>query len=554
MKTYNLFRTLFACACLAVLSGCGEFLDELPDNRAELDTTDKIYKLLVSAYPARTYVRMCELSSDNIDDQGEDSPHSWRILEQISYWTDIVDAENESNQQIWEKYYSAISHANTAIEAIEKLGSPKELLPARGEALMCRAYAHFCLSMIYCLPYHPEKASEYLGIPYLTAPETTLDPYYERGTLQNVYEHIAADIEEGLPLLNDNIYSVPKYHFNRSAAYAFAARFYLYYMKWERVIECADEVLGSNPAIVLRNWDDARKVEWGKQALDYIDPVHKFNLMLIPIISGNGNIFNAWSSSGARFTHTYRISKHETYRAKRPMGGPFDRFGSKSLDRVYIYQPYIFDTWEKIYMPKWPAQWEVTNLVTGAGYGRSTMVAFTTDETLLCRAEAYIHLKDYDAAAADLDVWNCSYFKVGQNGIVHLTRERINEVYGDPSSENYIPEYTAEAPTSRKTLHPHGFEIEAGEQENMIQCLLFCRRIQTIADGLRWADVKRYGIVVDRFDLTDYEDSTTSGFRVTTTLDELDLRRAIQLPQDVITAGLTPNPRNAEEPNHPFRQ
>ena len=88
----------------------------------------------------------------------------------------------------------------------------------------------------------------------------------------------------------------------------------------------------------------------------------------------------------------------------------------------------------------------------------------------------------------------------------------------------------------------------------MIQCLLFCRRIETLADGLRWGDVKRYGIVVDRFDNIDYVDTQTTGFRVAATLDDKDLRRAIQLPAEVITAGVEPNPRNADAPNHPFRQ
>ena len=552
MKTKYLFLALSAGAVATLFSACGEFLDELPDNRAELDSPEKIYKLLVSAYPDRTYVRMCEFSSDNVDDQGADDPNYWRILEQNAYWSDIVDADNESNSETWRSYYLSIEHANVALQAIEELGTPEELLPAKGEALLCRAYAHFCLTMLYCLPYHPEKASEYLGVPYITEPVTELNPDCERGTLEEDYERIAADIEEGLPLIDDNAYTVPKYHFNRSAAYAFASRFYLYYMKWSRVIECANEVLGSNPALVLRNWDDARSADWGDQALQYVDANNEFSLMLTTLFSSNGSIFNAWSSTGSRFTHTYRISKHETYRTKRPMGGAYDLYGDKSLE-MYRYSPYINDNIEKIYMPKWPSQWQTIDMITGVGYSRSTMVAFTTNETLLNRAEAYIHLKEYDAAVEDLDIWNNSYYTVGENDIVHLTRERINEVYGDPQSENYIAEYTSEAPTSRKPLHPHGFIVEPGEQENMIQCLLFCRRIETIADGLRWGDVKRYGIVVDRFDDINYVDSQTSGFRVAATLDEKDLRRAIQLPAEVITSGMEPNPRNADAPNHPFR-
>lgn len=554
MNTRNILKFTSVFAALCILAGCSEFLDELPDNRAELDTPEKIYKLLVSAYPDRTYVRMCEISSDNVDDQGEDDPNFSRLLLQNAYWNDMIDAENESNQNTWQQYYNAISNANTALEAIENLGTPEELLPAKGEALICRAYCHFCLSMLYCLPYHPEKASMYMGIPYMLAPEKTLNPHYERGSLEDVYRYIAADIEEGLPLIDDNVYTVPKYHFNRDAANAFAARFYLYYMKWDKVIEHADAVLGSEPSIVLRDWPDAAKAEWGRQAFDYIDPSHEFNLLLIPLFSTNGKFFNAWNESGARFTHTYRLSKQETYRAPRPMGGPYDLWGQKSLDRTYLYQPYINDNIQKIYMPKWPDQWQTLDQITGVGYGRSTMVAFTTNETLLCRAEAYIHLRRYDDAVKDMDTWSCSMFKVGENGIVHLTRERINEVYGDPESEAYIPEYTAEHPTSRKALHPHGFTVDPGEQENMIQCLLYCRRIETLADGLRWQDVKRYGIDVDRFDLINYVDEDTEGYRVAETLEHTDLRRAIQLPYEVISAGLTRNPRNADQPDHPFRQ
>ena len=62
----------------------------------------------------------------------------------------------------------------------------------------------------------------------------------------------------------------------------------------------------------------------------------------------------------------------------------------------------------------------------------------------------------------------------------------------------------------------------------------------TLGEGWRLQDVKRYGIVIYRRTLnasssvTDVKDSLTVN----------DLRRAIQLPQDVITAGLTANPRN----------
>ncbi len=562
-KHYILYTVAAALVSLVLMSSCTKFLDVMPDNRAELDSADKIKKLLTSAYPTRSYVRMCELASDNCDDAGENSDagkSSNMLMEQNSYWEDMTPADNDSNVNTWQQYYNAIGVANTALQAIEDLGTPTELLPAKGEALMCRAYCHLCLTMLYCLPYHPEKSKEYMGVPYMEAPETELNPEYHRGNLYDVYEKINRDIEEALPLINDSNYSVPKYHFNVNAAYALAARFNLYYMKWDKVVEYASKVLGSDPSILLRDWAYVKanlpfsSLDRGR---DYIDPNHQFNLMLIPLYGATANLFNQAYGDGARFAHNSRVAKMETFRAKRPMGGVFG-FGNTNdkSEEIYRHPPFpaLSNTNDKIYMPKWVAQWEMLDPVTFVGYLRCTMVAFTTNEVLLNRAEAYIHLKEYDAAIADLETWNQSYFRVGENNVVSLTRERVAEVYGNPLSKNYIAEYTTTAPTSRKPLKPHGFMVEEGEQENMIQCALYCRRIETIGDGLRLQDVKRYGMVIDRFDDTNYDDYNGTGFVLAQTLSDTDLRRALQIPAETISAGLEPNPRNEDAPTHPFRQ
>ena len=65
------------------------------------------------------------------------------------------------------------------------------------------------------------------------------------------------------------------------------------------------------------------------------------------------------------------------------------------------------------------------------------------------------------------------------------------------------------------------------------------RRVLTIGEGLRMQDVKRYGMVIYRRTVS--ESAEVLG--VTDSLTVNDPRRAIQLPQDVITAGLEGNPR-----------
>lgn len=551
----HLILLLIAFSMVSV--SCDKFLDTMPDNRTEINSVEKVQKLLVTAYSTKSHVRMFEYASDNVELFNDANASTSVLIEQTYAWEPISEADNESNVNIWQGYYDMIATANAALQAIEDMGETEELLPYKGEALLCRAYAHLCLTMIYCLPYDPEKASEYIGVTYMEKPETTLDPKYSRGTLQEDYDKIRRDIEEALPLMSDEIYSAPKYHFNRLAAYALATRFYVYSGEWEKAIDAANVVLGSDPTSVLRDWKTTSTLAWGGgvRELDYINPAHKCNLLLLPIYSINASLFHPWNGTGKRYTHTCRISKQETLRAKRPMGGPFDTGKSDSFLAVYHNIPYYWadQMTNSSYFPKWPSQWQISNPIAGTGYSRTTNVALSTGEVLLNRAEAYIHLGEYDKAAADLDMWSCSVFKVGQNGIVHLTKERIEEVYGSPASDAYIAEYTRELPTSRKPLHPQGFTIEPGTQEYMFQALLFCRRIETLGEGMRWMDIKRFGITIDRFDDTEYVDETNTGYKATVQLPYNDLRRAFQIPSESIIAGLEPNPTdNAANSSHPF--
>lgn len=178
--------------------------------------------------------------------------------------------------------------------------------------------------------------------------------------------------------------------------------------------------------------------------------------------------------------------------------------------------------------PKIPYYFEYTNPIAGTGYAHSIYVVFSADEILLCRAETYIMKEDYDNALKDLNLWVTNRITTG----VVLTRDKINDYYSG------LETYTPEEPTVKKPLHPE-FLIVSTEQENFLQCLLHIRRIETIHDGLRWFDVKRFGIVI-------YRRYLNANDLVETVLDSLsvdDPRRAVQLPKSVIEAGLTSNPR-----------
>lgn len=70
--------------------------------------------------------------------------------------------------------------------------------------------------------------------------------------------------------------------------------------------------------------------------------------------------------------------------------------------------------------------------------------------------------------------------------------------------------------------------------EHNIQMILQMRRITMIYHGIRFQDLKRYGIEFCHF--IDGEDPIV--FKAG------DLRGAIQIPDDVINDGVKPNPRD----------
>ncbi|MDR1273676.1 MAG: RagB/SusD family nutrient uptake outer membrane protein [Odoribacteraceae bacterium] len=513
---------LFALIGMGLTISCEHFLDTLPDNRTEIDTDEKITSLLISGYDEHPGIVMMEMMSDNMDCRGTLANAYNRLQDEQFAWKDMLETGNDSPKSVWDGCYGAIAVANYILQAIEEKGNPARLNPQRGEALLIRAYHHFRLVNVFGLHYSKSHGEKDLGIPYMTEPETSVAPVYEREPVAEVYRKIEQDLEEGLPLIDDNLYTVPKYHFNLQAAHAFATRFYLYYGKYDKVVEHANAVLGNTPLNVLRRVVDLAVYagDYSLTANDYVLPKHEANLLLVPVYSYAASIFRN-TSSGKKYMYSQYLSLTEISRSNGPWGTYATGMFYHQTSTYSNYGGYAC-------MPKYPALFQYTDRVAGVGYTRTVQVAFSADETLLCRAEAYILLGEYDKATADLALWMSNH----TSSTVTLTRELINDYY---SALSY---YEWDNPTVKKALHPET-PIVSAEQENFLHCLLHFRRIETLFDGLRWFDVKRFGIVIQRREI----DANNH----VTLLDELPLddpRRAVQLPDPVIKAGMTPNPRN----------
>lgn len=533
MKKKTTIYTLVAGVALtATLASCNDYLDKLPDNRAEINSTEKIQTLLTSAYGETFYGFLTEMLSDNVDNVGDNNPYTDRFLEQVYKWEDVTESNNESPERIWRACYSAISAANYALQAINERGTDETLSDtlrqAKAEALLCRAYNHFILVNVFCKNYNDSTSGTDLGISYIEEPVTTVEENYPRGTVAEDYEKIDRDLQEALPMVGDAYYSVPKYHFNSKAAYAFACRFYLFYEQWQRAIDYANLCIGTDdPTSQLRDWPYQATMSDDYSAISqhWIDASLNCNLLLQTAYSSAGLTWGPYYVY-SKYNHVNYIAANEDVNATNIWGGgsmlrmPIHRYRATNLDKsLFFKMPYLF---------------EYTDPVAQIGYRRLVYAPFTTDEVLLNRAEAYVLLKQYAKACTDLNYWMHNF----TTSTDVLTPQTIQSFYAPIA---YCYDNAADdSSTIKKHLHP-AFKIDAegSVQECMLQCVLGFKRMQTLHEGLRWFDIKRYGIVIKRRTLN----SRGMPAAVTDEMTVDDPRRAVQIPQKVIQAGETPNPR-----------
>lgn len=537
MKIKNIiYKGSLMLASVAILASCSDQLDTLPDNRTTLDTPKKIAGLLVTAYPDRTPTLFNEWMSDNTDYMGAQNSQGNRGGDQYFFWQEQTEGGNDSPEMVWMLYYEGVYKANEALAAIDDQGGPKNdiLRNSKGEALLIRAYDHFILANEFCRPYNGKTSTKDAGLYYATgiADFSAAAEQSNRGTVADVYEKIAADIEAGIPLLNDT-YEVPKYHFNKQAAYAFATRFYLYYEKWEKAKEYADKLLGSNPAASLRDYRALQAMPLSKSdqavksAEAYCSASADCNLLVQTSVSNAGMALGPWLIS-KRYTLTNYLSETELFQSNNIWGT------SSNL----IWKPFTVNSGENNFalLMKLPREFEVRNTTTGSGYLRTLNVDFTMDEALLNRAEAEIMLGQNDAACADMTIWMKNFF----NTNVTLTPTSVQTYF------KTVPYAYADAakmvPSFKKHISPRfTIDAEGSVQESLLQCLLNFRRIETVHQGMRWMDIRRYNIEIPRRLIG----ANGKPSKNLDWLEKDDPRQVVQIPQSIREAGVAGNPAKA---------
>ncbi|GAL63367.1 RagB/SusD family nutrient uptake outer membrane protein [Algibacter lectus] len=466
---------------------CDSYLDEVPDNRQEVKTLDDVSELLVSAYSRATY-NFVEAKSDNATYIIQNTQYPW-MTENYTYVPVVSSEQQDTPTYFWDNTYNAIAHANQALVGLSEIdgGDDDFRNSLKGEALVSRAYNHFMLANIFALHYSEANKSA-LGIPYITAPETELSVSYERGTLEETYNLIEKDLLEGLPLISDDYYvGTGKYHFNKSAAYAFASRFYLFKGDYVKCIEYSNKLLGEGVVSInyIRDMDEVFTGTGSVQiANNFIDVSKPSNLLVV----------RKESFAVTRYTRGFQANSAlltEIYDQDNPQGS------SDFRDLGYGFSSSSART-----PPKYTELFEYTTSTTGFAY--FIMPELRSEEVLLNRMEAYIMENRLEDALNDYNTMApLRYSNGGQ-----LTLGEVAAYYGGT------------------------------EKDAMFSLVISERRKEFLREGLRWFDIKRLGLEVYHVVSTDGDGNVVTDV----TLAGDDLRKAEQLPAKAIANGIEENP------------
>lgn len=560
------YKILTVGLALLSLSSCKDFLDKVPDTRVYLTNLDQLEELLVTGYTDTNYALVCELSSDNMADNN--SPDDKGMRYNLSYYSqfdnqvyawedvDLDISSSDTPSGVWSGCYGAIAAANAVLEKIDEIEetglidgeaittNDRERIDAlKGECYLIRAYHHFILANVFCMPYRGEALSQSLpGIPYATKPETEVSPKYDRGTLQETYDNIEADLLLGLQYVDESFYEVPKYHFNVAAANALAARFYLNKRDYEKVLKYANDAFqGKDPSTMMQDmWNVDEDFYLISDVYRYYTSIERpCNFML----------FTSYSTWWRRFLGSRYANNRDAKRASAQGPGPSwktcvytytrgkekERFASMPAYVYYYYS--VGQEYGGFFVGNCYEQFEYTDKISGIGYCHEIRPEFTTEETLLMRAEANLFLGNVDAAFDDLYLWNHAHILTDASKTynhVELTKEQIESFY------SYYDNPDRNDPGYGIVMKFHVDEVCPSEKyhltnaiEPYLQCIQHFRRIQMVHLGNRWFDIKRFGFSITH----------KIGISDSKTLEVLDPRYAIQIPNEVIGAGLEPNER-----------
>ena len=133
-------------------------------------------------------------------------------------------------------------------------------------------------------------------------------------------------------------------------------------------------------------------------------------------------------------------------------------------------------------------------------------------------------------------VWN--FYSTAEEKYVYNSRPERREVLGAKYLDSLY--FGIAKPLHIDIVCPSAQFHNSPEINPILQCIQHFRRIEFMFRGMRWFDIKRYGI---SYSHTIGKDSRVVTLNPNIANGELDKRLALQIPNEVIAAGIEPNER-----------
>lgn len=476
-------KTIPALALLLMAVGCDSFLSENPDNRVELNSTEKAAQLLTNAYSSAGYT-FTEWMSDNVTF----TTGTTKLPEhnQLYNWEDVTTDSQDTPIFFWTSTYDAIAHANEVLAIIESLpGERARKRAVEAEARLTRAYGHFMLVNLFAKHYDPATASSDPGIPYVLEPEREFLKQYERNSVQEVYDLVEEDLLRGLQLVDASYYANSgKYHFTRESALAFASRFYLFKGDFANCIEYSSQLLADNPSVFIKDIEGLLQATANPDEFlsAYTSPTEQGNLLVVRQVTNYPVNVGYWPSPALVNTLFDNNPWFET--------------DVRTSNEYPIYLR--GNGWA---IAKYEFLFERSSLTSNVGLNYTIMPVFRGEEVLLNRAESFVLTGNNALAIEDLQ----TFVDLRYSNTPTVNLADIRSYYGTSNDQVALLSYIIEE-----------------------------RRKEFIHEGLRWFDIKRYGLPVTHFDAAGNASQLAPD----------DLRKVLQIPQAATdVGGLEPNPR-----------
>lgn len=474
---------------------------------------DSMYMEFTANYPTANYGYMCELLSDNMTDNNApnldingnafayDLTNYEQWMEDLYAFRTVSEPIEDSPMFVYNSYTGNIDFLSKFIYAVNEADADSlsadrlaELRAMQGEAYVLRSYLHFVLANIFYPAYGGENNSKQ-GMPYRFYPATD-----NALTVEESFMLMREDMERGMDIMEDAGYPESKFRFNRRACHAYAARLCLFMHDYNGAIAHADEALGSAP--VLRDWTKFNEYsniyDFGSVWQNEEEPA--VFMMLDTYSMQMRNLIDE-----ARFAYN---------------GIPIFAYGlfGFSLANTLVPFPYLFmsglfvNDLQKygLFSSKIAETFEYTDEAAGIGYPKLHKIEFTAEETLLCRAEARLMAGTLDEALEDLRLWAESKVYDSESEshtFTDFTMDDVVEYYiyqkvdgsyrdnifylGAYNSLNYDGSVFCDMFANIGRM---GYDLRGDEETAMLRFLMHLRRTETIHDGLRFFDAKRFGI------------------------------------------------------------